>query len=146
MVRSGGVLGFVNQFLTGRIDSNLDGDCTAANFLALNSLDCLQLFLLSANIDKAVTFAPPGCPPLATNHAGGNDIDTSFSKERREGIIVYAEAKVGDKQGCLGRLANGVLTDSAMWARSPRPPDARLPGSRYGSLRSIFCNKSSLLV
>jgi hypothetical protein len=142
VVRLGSVVGFVGQLLTGRVDSNLDSDETPANLLALNSLNCLHLFLLSANIDKAITLASPRCSPPATNHAGGNNIDTSFREERREGIIIYAEAKVGDKQGGLGGLANGIFTGSAGWARSPGSPDARPPGGRCGSVKGIICGRA----
>lgn len=90
-----GVINFL--FLVG-INGDLDSNETASDFFILECLDGLPLLFFAANVDEAITFAPPGPPKLSANHAGRDDIDASVGEEGEQTIIVDVEAKVGDEQ------------------------------------------------
>ena len=94
------------------VDGDLDGNRAAGDFLALESGDRLLLLLLGANIDEAVALRLAGLAPATANDTGAVDLDAGVSEERSKASIVDVEAKVGDEENGLARLAGRLLSRS----------------------------------
>jgi len=80
-----------------RVDSNLEDDFTAANFLALKSVEGLLLLLLGTNIDEAITLGTAWLTPATADDASRDDVDSGLGEKRGEGGVVDSEAEVGDE-------------------------------------------------